>query len=160
MINCIVAVSKNQGIGFEGQMPWPRLKGDLAWFKQITTEQVVIMGRKTWNSLNNKKLPNRINVVLSKNKVENCDLCLTEPNSCIDVVKSLYPKKEIFIIGGGNIYELFKHEVDRFYITEIDHEYHCDVFFDLEYVKKYFTTVKELATFNDPIHYMIREYTS
>jgi dihydrofolate reductase len=68
MINCIVAVERNQGIGFEGQMPWPHLKGDMAWFRKMTTNQVVIMGSTTYDSLG-KSLPNRINVVISRKRV-------------------------------------------------------------------------------------------
>lgn len=43
MINCLVAVDRNQGIGFQGQMPWPRLKGDLDWFRKMTIGNIVIM---------------------------------------------------------------------------------------------------------------------
>lgn len=160
MINCIVAVSKNQGIGFEGQMPWPRLKGDLSWFKNTTSSGVVIMGRKTWESIGSKPLPNRINVVLSKNKIDGCDLSLTVPDSCLDFIKVLYPKKEIFIMGGGAIYNLYMNQIERFYVTEINEEYKSDTFFDLDFVKKNFTNVKERAKFYDPIEYTIKEYNT
>ena len=73
MINCLVAVERNQGIGFEGQMPWPRLKGDMSWFREKTTDQIVIMGRKTWESIGGKNLPNRINIVISREFVEHAD---------------------------------------------------------------------------------------
>lgn len=158
MISCIVAVEKNQGIGFEGQMPWPHLKGDMSWFKNTTSNGVVIMGRKTWESIGSKKLPNRINIVLSKNKIEGCDLSLTVPDSCLDVAKVLYPKKEIFIIGGGNVYKHFMNIIDRFYITEINESYQCDTFFDLNYVQNNFTKVIEHATFTEPVNYKIKEY--
>lgn len=158
MINCIVAISKNQGIGLNGNMPWPRLSGDLAWFKKTTINNVIIMGRKTWESIGSKPLPNRINVVLSQSKIPGCDLSLTEAESCVDIIENLYPNREIFIIGGSAIYELFKFAVDRFYITEIDQEYVCDRFFDFDYVKENFTNVKELATFNEPLNYTIKEY--
>lgn len=156
MINCIVAVERNQGIGFNGQMPWPHLKGDMSWFKQITTNQVIIMGSTTYDSLG-KSLPNRINVVISR-KRNLGDHTFNDPGSALDYCSVEYPDKEIFIIGGATIYKQYIDIVDRFYVTEIDADYQCDTFFDLKYVKDHFTKVKEYATFNDPIKYTIKEY--
>jgi dihydrofolate reductase len=156
MINCLVAVDRNQGIGFEGQMPWPRLKGDMQWFRQMTTGQVVIMGSTTYNSLG-KSLPNRINVVISR-KRELGDHTFNDCGSALDFCDLEYPDKEIFIIGGSAVYEQYLDIVDRFYVTEIDADYKCDKFFDLIYVKENFTKVKEHATFTDPIKYIIKEY--
>ena len=56
MINCIVAVDRNQGIGLQGNMPWPHLKGDMIWFRRMTSGQVVIMGSTTYDGLG-KSLP-------------------------------------------------------------------------------------------------------
>jgi dihydrofolate reductase len=156
MINCLVAVERNQGIGFEGQMPWPRLKGDMQWFKQMTTNQVVIMGSTTYDSLG-KSLPNRINVVISR-KRELGDHTFNNCGDALDFCAVEYPDKEIFIIGGSAIYEAYLDIIDRFYVTEIDANYECDKFFDLKYVKKHFTNVKEHAILNDPIKYTIKEY--
>jgi dihydrofolate reductase len=158
MINCIVAVERNQGIGFEGQMPWPRLAGDMRWFKEKTTDQIVIMGRKTWDSLDGKKLPNRINLVISRNPVSGCDMSFAMTDIALDTAVKLWPDKEIFIIGGSAVYTHYLDIVDRFYVTEIDADYQCDTFFDLTYVKDHFTKVTEHATFNEPITYTIREY--
>lgn len=158
MINGIVAIERNQGIGFEGQMPWPRLAGDMRWFKEKTTDQIVIMGRKTWESIGSKNLPNRINIVISRNFIEEADRCFSDTDRALDFCKMFYPYKEIFIIGGSAIYEHYLDIIDRFYITEIDADYHCDKFFDLKYVQENFTKVKEHATFIDPIKYTIKEY--
>jgi dihydrofolate reductase len=158
MINCIVAVDKSQGIGFEGQMPWPRLAGDMQWFKEKTTDQIVIMGRKTWESIGSKNLPNRINIVISRNFIESADRCFSDADRALDFCTIFYPYKEIFIIGGSAIYRHYLDIVDRFYVTEIDADYKCDTFFDLTYVKETFTKVKDHATFNDPIKYTIKEY--
>ena len=156
MINCIVAVDKSHGIGFQGQMPWPHLKGDMQWFKRMTTGQVVIMGSTTYDSIG-KPLPNRINVVISRKRILG-DHTFDDCGSALDYCSVEYPDKDIFIIGGGNIYRQYLDIIDRFYITEIDEEYHCDTFFNLEYVQKHFTKVKECATFVDPIKYTIKEY--
>ena len=156
MINCIVAVDKSHGIGFQGQMPWPHLKGDMQWFKRMTTGQVVIMGSTTYDSIG-KPLPNRINVVISRKRILG-DHTFDDCGRALDYCSVEYPDKDIFIIGGGNIYRQYLDIIDRFYITEIDEEYQCDTFFNLEYVQKHFTKVKECATFVDPIKYTIKEY--
>ncbi len=162
MINCIVAVDRNQGIGFEGQMPWPRLSGDMRWFREKTTNNVVIMGSTTFISLGNKPLPNRINVVLSKKKnySENnlADHTFSDADTALVFCEQEYPDKEIFIIGGSAIYNTYLDKINRFYITEIDALYKCDTFFNLKYVKEHFTKVVDHATFNDPITYKIKEY--
>ena len=158
MINCIVAVERNQGIGFEGQMPWPRLAGDMRWFREKTTDQIVIMGRKTWESIGSKNLPNRINIVISRNFIEEADRCFSETDRALDFCTAFYPYKEIFIIGGSAIYTHYLDIVDRFYVTEIDADFKCDTFFNMNYVRETFTKVKEHATFNEPIKYTIKEY--
>lgn len=158
MISCIVAVERNQGIGFNGSMPWTRLQGDMRWFKEKTTEQIVIMGRKTWESIGSKPLSNRINLVLSRSKIQGPDCCSDDPDWLLNYCKTFYPYKEIFIIGGSAIYQHYLDIVDRFYVTEIDAEYECDTFFDLNYVKQNFTKIKEHATFTEPVPYVIKEY--
>jgi dihydrofolate reductase len=162
MINCIVAVDKSHGIGFKGHMPWPHLKGDMSWFRQMTTNQVVIMGSTTWKSLGYKPLPNRINIVLSRThdySGENAaDHTFSDPDTALVFCENEYPDKEIFIIGGDVVYRTYLDIVDRFYVTEIDADFECDRHFDLSYVQKNFTKVKECATFTDPIKYIIKEY--
>ena len=156
MINCLVAVEQSQGIGFQNNMPWPRLKGDMDWFRKMTTGQIIVMGSNTYDSLG-KSLPNRINVVISR-KRELGDHTFSDCGAALDFCDLEYPDKEIFIIGGGIIYRQYLDVIDRFYVTEIAEDYKCDTFFDLNYVQKNFTKVKEHATFNDPIKYTIKEY--
>lgn len=162
MINCLVAVERSQGIGFNGQMPWPHLKGDMTWFRMMTTNQIVIMGSTTWKSLGCKPLPNRINVVLSRTTDYSgdnaADHTFSDPDTALVFCENEYPDKEIFIIGGDHVYQTYLDIVDRFYITEIDADYECDRHFNLRYVQEIFTNVKEHATFNDPIKYTIKEY--
>ena len=68
MISAIVAVDKNWGIGFEGQL-LERLPPDMKYFKEITSNNAVVMGRKTWDSLPLKPLPNRLNLIITKNPI-------------------------------------------------------------------------------------------
>jgi dihydrofolate reductase len=156
MINCLVAVERSQGIGFNGQMPWPHLKGDMQWFRQMTINQVVIMGSTTYDSLG-KSLPNRINIVISR-KRELGDHTFADCGEALDYCAAKYPDKEIFIIGGSAVYESYLDIIDRFYVTEIDADYQCDKFFNMSYVKENFTKVKEHAIFTSPVNYTIKEY--
>lgn len=158
MINCLVAVERNQGIGFEGQMPWPRLAGDMKWFKDKTADNIVIMGRKTWDSIGQKKLPGRINIVISRQDIVGPDKSFADNGRALDFCKIFYPHKQIYIIGGSSIYKHYMDIIDRFYITEIDADYTCDTFFDLDYVQRIFKNVTEHKTFNEPVKYTIKEY--
>ena len=162
MINCIVAVELGQGIGFNNSMPWPHLKGDMSWFRQKTIGQVVIMGSSTFKSLNYKPLPNRTNVVLSRTHNYSgdnaADHTFSNPDNALAFCISEYQDKEIFIIGGSEIYNLYMSNIDIFCITEINRHYQCDKFFNLNFVKNNFTNVKEIVKYTDPIEYTIKEY--
>jgi len=162
MINAIVAVERSQGIGFNNSMPWPHLKGDMQWFKNKTLNQVVIMGSNTWKSLNYKPLPNRINVVLSRTHDYSgqnaAGHTFSDPHNALEFCKQEYRDKEIFIIGGSEIYKLYLPIIDTFFITEIDKGYPCDTFFNLSYVKEHCKNVKEIVKYTDPINYTIKEY--
>ncbi len=162
MINCIVAVDQNGGIGYNGNMPWPHLKGDMAWFKTMTTDNIVIMGSVTWCSLGCNPLPNRINIILSRNNIyhnkHECVHTFNDPDTALAFCENEYADKEIFIMGGGTIYTTYLDIIDRFYVTEIDSKFNCDTHFNLGYVKENFTKVKEHAKFTEPINYTIKEY--
>lgn len=150
-MNLIVAIcKKNNGIGFKGGMPW-KLKNELKYFKEITsnndtdTHNVVIMGRKTWESLPKKPLPNRINIVISRNKdpefiksIEQYNKTFVSDNinSFMETLPNLlietpYIKYNIFVIGGEEIYKMAIKSIfcERLYITEIYKEFECDTFF-------------------------------
>ena len=160
MIHCLVAVEKSQGIGFEGQMPWPRLKGDMQWFKDMTTNNIVVMGSTTWKSLG-KSLPNRINVVISSKLHVYANLTYADPATAITELQERYQGKDIYIIGGQALYDSVKELVDIFYVTEIDADYTCDKFFNLDYVKETCKNVSDVLQFEvteSTPAYTIREY--
>jgi dihydrofolate reductase len=162
MISAIVAVEQNQGIGFNGSIPWPHLKADMQWFKKITTNNVVIMGSNTWKSLNYKPLPNRVNVVLSRTHDYSgdnaADHTFSDPNNALTFCQVNYPDKEIFIIGGGKIYDFYLPYIDKFYITEIQDNFECDTFFNLTNVQTRSKVVNTIASYTDPINFIIKEY--
>lgn len=129
MISLLVAMDKNQVIGLNGDMPW-HLPNDLKYFKEKTMDNTIIMGRKTFESLG-RVLPNRYHIVITKNK----DLVL--PNE-IDIIYDMaevfelnnnHPDKELFVIGGGKIFEQVLPHADRLYITLINEEFNGDVYF-------------------------------
>jgi dihydrofolate reductase len=90
--------------------------------------------------------------------LNSADHTFSDPSTALVFCENEYPDKEIFIIGGGLIYKTYLGIIDRFYITEIDADFKCDAHFNLDYVKERFTRVKEHATFNEPIKYVIKEY--
>ena len=116
-MKAIAAVSQNGVIGKNGDLPW-RISGDLQWFKKITMGHVLLMGRKTWESLP-KALPGRENWVLSRTM---------SPEEGMKVFRSVEEAKEeldgrtLFIIGGGELYSLALADCDELYLTEVHQE--------------------------------------
>lgn len=129
MINIIVAYDRNRLIGKDGGMPW-YIPGELKRFRQLTENNVVIMGRKTFESLG-KPLPGRINIVLSRSKVFTGENVYTAKNlsQALDMALDKWTDKEIFIGGGADLYRQTLHLADVLYITEIDAEFEGDTFF-------------------------------
>ena len=159
MINCIVAVEKNHGIGFNGYMPWPHLSGDMSWFKSATTGHVVIMGSVTHRSIG-RHLSNRVNVVLTRSQnITSADHTFDNIDSAIAFCQTEYPDKEIFIIGGDNVYKQCMDKIDTFFVTQIDESYTCDRYFNLDYVKNSCKSSKIILKYDDPVKYTITEYT-
>lgn len=122
----VVAHDKNRLIGGNGKLLW-HLPEDLKNFKKLTLNSVVIMGRKTFESIG-KPLPKRLNVVLTKDK----DF---RPNNCIvyddirEVIRDFAEEYQVFIIGGGEIYKQFFPHIKRIYVSLVDGEYVGDTYF-------------------------------
>lgn len=129
-INAILAMDENMGIGFEGDMPWPHNKKDMKWFRDCTSGHVVVMGRKTWESIGSKRLPNRINIVLTYREVEgNPDAVMSgDVDGVLEMLGYKYPDLHIFVIGGANIYRQALPFCDKLYVTRIKGTYKCDTF--------------------------------
>tara|TARA_B100001029_G_C15043655_1_gene445497 strand:- start:210 stop:695 length:486 start_codon:yes stop_codon:yes gene_type:complete len=116
-VHLIWAQDKNGGIGKNGKLPW-HISEDLKNFKRITLNSTIIMGRKTWESLPVKPLPNRDNIILSKTLVLDI-LTFKTYEDCIDnLIKRNISK--VFIIGGRSMYKLFFNKADYLHITNID----------------------------------------
>ena len=128
MISLIFAIDKNNLIGKGNDLPW-YYPEDLKYFKEVTMNKTVVMGSKTFKSIYDrigKPLPNRNNVVLSRNLNLHYDDVL--------VINDLFEylnkqNEEIFVIGGKQVYELTLPIADRLYITHINKSYEGDVYF-------------------------------
>jgi dihydrofolate reductase len=128
MISIVVAMSRNNIIGFQNRLPW-HLPADLKHFKQLTLNKTIVMGRKTFESIG-KPLPQRENIVLSRQhiQIEGCKV--------ISNLKELSFDKEIMIIGGAQIYALTLPLVNDLYITWVDGDFEGDTFFpDIDFKK-------------------------
>ena len=116
MIGLIVARSKNNVIGKNGEIPW-KIKGEQKQFRELTTGNVVIMGRKSYEEIGHP-LPNRKNIIISKTQ-NYSDTNLITVSSLQEAIK-LGDGKDVYIAGG---YGLFKEAIpliDKMYITEVD----------------------------------------
>lgn len=127
MISIIVAINKNNGIGYKNELLY-WLPNDLKRFKTLTTGHTIIMGRKTFESLPKGALPNRRNIVLSSQNI------LFPGAECFhnlsDALEACKDEIEVFIIGGASLYKEAMPIADRLYITEIDDsEKEADAFF-------------------------------
>ena len=122
----VLAVDKNWAIGKDNQMLYD-LKKDLKHFKETTTGGLVIMGRKTFDSMG-FALPNRENIILSRNKNLKRDGASVFNKVEEVIAYSKNSDKEAFVIGGAEICELFLGEIDEAIITKIDAESAADTF--------------------------------
>lgn len=129
MIGLIVAYTKNRVIGNKGQIPW-RIKGEQRRFRELTTGNVVIMGRRSYDEIGHP-LPNRFTIVVSKTANYEAENCVTVPSlaKAIEYAKENRPDENIYLSGGAGIYREGLPLADKLFITEVDLEIEGDTFF-------------------------------
>ena len=136
MIKAIFACDEKWGIGKNNTLPWPHNSEDLKWFKSMTDGQSVVMGRKTWESLPIKPLPNRLNFVISSTSMENYN---PRPHGSYggsdvkriikDVIEARYVGiDDIWIIGGAQLFTSCIDIIDEIHISRLEETYDCDTF--------------------------------
>ena len=114
----IVAVDRNNAIGRGGGLPW-HYSADLKFFKERTTGNVCVMGRRTWESLK-KPLPNRLNVVLSRAaEIESGPnvVALGDARSVLSLAP--YLSRDVYVIGGAQVFGAFSREIDEWIVTRV-----------------------------------------
>jgi dihydrofolate reductase len=127
-ISIIAAVAANNVIGRDNKLPW-HMPADLKWFKKLTMGHHVLMGRKTFEEFK-KPLPGRVNVVITRNPNWAADGVAIARSVDEGISKAeAAGDKEIFIIGGADIFTQVLHRADRMYITRIHAEPEGDTFF-------------------------------
>lgn len=128
MLSLIVAVSKNRVMGVDGKLPW-HIPEDLKHFRQLTTGGVIIMGRKTFDSLP-KVLPNRMHVVLTTQQPKINDPNVRWTSSVSEALKTATSfGRDVFVVGGAEIYEQFFPYVDYIFETVIQTDVCGDTYF-------------------------------
>lgn len=153
MIIGIGACDLAGGVGFNNDLPWPRLRHDMKRFKALTSNEIVIMGRKTWESLGCKPLKGRFNIVVTSNAEklqkefdpnrysmwpkETGAPEFLEYDSLQDYV-DLYTESgyNIYIIGGAALWKAFESSYDVFYITRVLGYFPADVVMDVKSIKR------------------------
>ena len=129
-MNAIAAVDANWAIGNKNRI-LTSIPADMKFFREKTMGHVVVMGRKTLESFpNGLPLKNRVNIVLTANrsyKVKDAIIVHTKEELLEELKK--YDSNELYVIGGGSIYEMLIPYCDTAYITKIDHAYAADTYF-------------------------------
>lgn len=128
IISIICALGEEREIGNSGKLPWI-IPEDLKQFKLFTEGHVVIIGKKTFESIG-KPLPNRTNVVITRDESFKAEGIIIASSIKAAIQKaSEIEKDEIFIIGGGQIYSQSIQIVDKLYLTMVEGEFKADTFF-------------------------------
>lgn len=129
-MNAIVAVDSNWAIGNKGDL-LVSIPKDHKTFREMTTNKVVVLGRKTLSTFpGGKPLANRVNIILTTDKdysVKDAITC----NSIEEVLEAVkqYPSEDVFIIGGTSVYEQFLPYCDTVHVTKINYSYEADSYF-------------------------------
>lgn len=163
-VSLIVATDLNRGIGKNNDLMW-HLPSDMQFFKKTTTNHIVVMGRKNFESIPERfrPLPNRENVILTRNPAYHAENCLVfnSLEACFDHFKK-ETEKTIFIIGGGEIYAeaLNSGKIQEMFITTVNHVFDADTFFPAisENDWKLETIQKVSADEKNPYDFVIKRY--
>lgn len=135
MIASIFSVDQTGGVGNKGTLPWKHHPEDMTWFKDLTTNHVVIMGRKTWDDVRMPKpLPNRTCIVATSRPLDGFSKIRTIQGNLCDKILSLqqlYPSKTIWIIGGVDLLNQCKNITDYAYVTHRKGSFFSDTRIDL-----------------------------
>ncbi len=150
-ISAIAAIgSRTRALGRDGKLLW-KLPEDMKKFKETTLGNTVIMGRKTFESIG-KALPDRTNIVVTRDKVWRAPNIVTAPSvECAIAIAQRSSPKEVFIIGGGEVYDAALPYTNRLYLTLVNDDADGDAFFP-PYEKKFTKVVTSTSGTGAPQH--------
>ncbi|MEQ1875887.1 MAG: dihydrofolate reductase [Bdellovibrionia bacterium] len=159
ILSHIVAAAKNGAIGSNGALPW-RIPEDTKFFKEKTLGHVVIMGRKTFETLPSA-LGNRLNIVVTRDPDYKCKgaIVVSTMEKAVAIARehrSTYGN-EVFIAGGGEIYRQTLDLVDRVYLTLIHQDFDGDAFYPVNELKDFHEVKRDDRTEPVPFSFLILE---
>lgn len=135
-MNAIFACDSVGGIGNRGTLPWPKNQEDFDWFKSHTMDNIVVMGNNTWKDPKfPKPLKDRINVVVSRNTIDDIRARFVHPDNLNEILQSVklsFPEKKIFVIGGKQVLEWLRPEIKTIYLTRFKGKFYSDTRIDIE----------------------------
>ncbi len=159
IISAIVAMSQNRVIGKGNKIPW-HLPADLKYFKKTTLNHHIILGRKCYESIG-RPLPKRTNIIVTRNKKYEAEGCVivSSIEEALEFSRSK-DQAEVFIAGGGQIYEQSMDLWDRLYLTEVSLEVEGDVYFPELLDEQWIMTKEEAHTADEknPYDYTFKLY--
>jgi dihydrofolate reductase len=143
MIKAILAHDAKYGIGKDNDLPWPKNEADMKWFKAMTLNHTVVMGRKTWDSLPFKPLPNRHNIIVTSNEIDTAGLKDHRRSSFetlrpTDLTRLEAMKDDIWIIGGATLIASSLDMIDELWLNNVGGDYECDTFLPEFQIKQQF----------------------
>ena len=167
LYSIILACTLEGGIGYNNNIPWD-IKSEMHLFKYITTEttnkyktNAVIMGRKTWESLNYKPLKNRINIIITNDNIKfNYDNLITFSNieNAFEYCERNINIDKVFVIGGKSIYDLclekYENNIEYIYISVIYKYYDCNIFIDIKKILSNYQAINDTVLFHPQFLHM------
>lgn len=127
LISLIAAMADDQAIGIENRLPW-KLPADMRWFRLHTLGKPIVMGRKTFESFGGKPLPERTNIVITRDANYQADGTVVV-HSIDEAIAAAGDVEEVMIIGGESFYEQMLPQADRFYVTLVHGKFEADAWF-------------------------------
>jgi len=166
LYSIILASTLDGGIGYNNNIPWD-IKDEMNIFRQITSQTMnfkknaIIMGRKTWESLNFKPLNNRLNIIItSDTNFANCDNVKSFNNieTAFEYCEKRIDIDKVFVIGGKSIYDLcfdkYADNIEFIYLSIINKYYLCDKKINLKQILQNFTAINDSVIFHSKFLHM------
>ena len=141
MLAYVWAEDENRLIGKEDKLPW-RLPADVAFFKKVTMRGDLVTGRKTYETIPNRPLPGRRNIVLTRQKNYEAPgaIVVNSKEEVLELERT--GDEDLYIIGGADLFKMFEADVDELYRTVIHHSFEGDTYFDENFDYNQFELVK------------------